>query len=58
MTRDTPVIVLKGKKDDIVRRTMLNLGADAFLYKPLEIGRLLLELKRFIEIPEQLEFAT
>jgi len=50
-TRDIPVIVLTGNKDDAVRRTMLALGASAFLYKPPVLEQLLGELGKHIDIP-------
>ena len=46
-----PVIVLTGNKNESVRQTMLNLGAEAFLHKPLEFEVLLAQLRRFIHIP-------
>lgn len=51
VTRDIPVIVLTGNRDDSVRRTMLALGADAFLYKPLLFEQLLTELEKHFDIP-------
>lgn len=52
-TCDTPVIMLTGNKDDRVRRTMLDLGADAFLYKPPQFDVLIRELRRHIEVPSE-----
>lgn len=49
VTRDIPVIVLTGRKEASIRRMMLNLGADAFLTKPVEFEHLLDEVLRRIE---------
>lgn len=51
VTRGIPVIILTGNKDDSVRRTLLSLGADAFLYKPPAFEQLLNELRRHINVP-------
>lgn len=50
-TKHIPVIILTGNKDDAVRRTLLSLGAEAFLYKPPVYEQLLGELERHINIP-------
>lgn len=51
LTKDIPVVILTGNKDDAVRRTLMTLGADAFIYKPPVFEQLLSELERFIEVP-------
>jgi CheY-like chemotaxis protein len=53
ITRDIPVIVLTGNKDDAVRRKMLGLGADAFLSKPPILDQLFFELKKHVVVPNE-----
>ncbi|MCA9264476.1 MAG: response regulator, partial [Planctomycetales bacterium] len=50
ITKDIPVIVLTGNRDTTIRRTMLNLGASAFLFKPPQFEKLLEELARFVKL--------
>lgn len=50
VTRDIPVIVLTGMRDRSVERTMLNLGAEEYLIKPVGLDRLLEVLSRFIPV--------
>ncbi len=49
VTREIPVIVLTGRKEASIRRMMLNMGADAFLTKPVEFEHLLDEVLRHIK---------
>lgn len=49
VTRDIPVIVLTGKKDDRIRQRMINLGAEAFLFKPPVFQDLLDAISPFID---------
>ena len=51
MTRDLPVVVLTGHKDAALRRRMLQLGADAFLTKPLRWQELWSVLQPYVEQP-------
>jgi CheY-like chemotaxis protein len=48
VTKDIPVIILTGRKERTVERKMRNLGADAFLNKPLEFNSLIDELERLV----------
>jgi DNA-binding response OmpR family regulator len=50
ITRNTPVIVITGKHDRMLERRMLNLGADHFLYKPLDFDKLLAALAKHIDV--------
>lgn len=50
VTKDIPVIVLTGKKERAAERQMMNLGADAYLTKPLNFDALLANLKRLIKL--------
>ena len=57
LTKDIPVIVLTGRtiggnKDFALERSLLSLGATAFLTKPLDFDALLSELRRHIAIGE------
>ena len=49
-TSDIPVIVLTGRKDRILERTMRNMGAAQFLAKPVEWDKLLGELGRYVRL--------
>ena len=55
MTHDVPVIVLTGNKDTMVRRTLINLGADEVFYKPPDFEELLSVLNRHIESSKQVQ---
>jgi CheY-like chemotaxis protein len=48
LTADIPVIVITGRKDHSIARTMYNLGAAAYLTKPLIFDELLRELSKHI----------
>lgn len=48
VTKDIPVIILTGRKERTVERQMTNLGADAYLTKPLNFNVLLAELERLV----------
>jgi CheY-like chemotaxis protein len=45
-TRDIPVIVITGRTDHVLEKTMLNHGAAKFLQKPLDFGKLITELSK------------
>jgi DNA-binding response OmpR family regulator len=51
LTKDTPVIVLTGKRDAAMKRTLLNMGANAYLTKPIDFAELFAELRQHIHIP-------
>ncbi len=50
LTADIPVIVITGRKDHSVARTMYNLGAAAYLTKPVIFDELLAELSKHVEL--------
>jgi CheY-like chemotaxis protein len=50
VTKDIPVIVLTGRKERTVERQMINLGADAFMNKPVDVQALVSHLKRFMTL--------
>jgi DNA-binding response OmpR family regulator len=50
VTRDIPVIVLTGRKERTVERQMMNLGADAYLHKPVNLDELLATLERVTKL--------
>ena len=47
-TQDIPVIVLTGRKDKALERTMLNLGATRYFTKPVVFDELVEELRLYI----------
>ena len=49
-TRDIPVIVVTGVVDRSMYRKMMNLGASAYLNKPLDFEELHAELGKYIDI--------
>jgi chemosensory pili system protein ChpA (sensor histidine kinase/response regulator) len=51
-TVDVPVIVLTGMRDRRLRHKLQDLGANAFLYKPLPPDELIQTLRRFVELRE------
>ncbi|MGE0377862.1 MAG: response regulator [Planctomycetaceae bacterium] len=51
LTRETPVIVLTGRKDHTVERQMYALGADEFLTKPCSWDKLWPILQHYLELP-------
>jgi CheY-like chemotaxis protein len=51
-TADIPVIVLTGMRDRRLRHKLQDLGANAFLYKPLPPDELIQTLRRFVELRE------
>lgn len=50
LTQDIPVIVLTGRHDRALARRMMNLGAERYLTKPVEMDVLLAELSRHIDL--------
>lgn len=46
LTRDVPIIVLTGKKDQFLARRLLNMGANAFFNKPPEFNKLVAEIRK------------
>ena len=52
-TADIPVIVLTGMRDHRLKRTLLNLGANEFLCKPLLLDELTRTLGRFVDLHER-----
>ncbi len=53
-TCDIPVIVLTGRNDNSIRRTLYNLGANRFLTKPCDWETLWSALENYIEVPATL----
>ena len=49
-TADIPVIVLTGNSSTAVRRQMFNLGADAYLTKPLDFADLMDVLEPYVDM--------
>lgn len=49
-TADVPVIILTGMRDKSCKRTMLSLGADQFLTKPIRFDDLFHEISRFLTL--------
>jgi CheY-like chemotaxis protein len=52
VTRNIPVVVLTGHQDNALKRKMFNLGAAAFLTKPVRWEELWEELQKHITPPE------
>jgi two-component system response regulator MprA len=52
LTKDVPVIVVTGVHDHGIERTLWNLGAAAYLTKPLDFAKLLAELGNHIDMPD------
>lgn len=52
-TEAIPVIVLTGLRDRGLKQKLMNLGASAFLYKPLPLDELTAALGRFVELRER-----
>ena len=50
LTKHTPVIVLTGKRDVAMGRQMLALGANAYLFKPINLTELFDHLRQFIPL--------
>lgn len=50
VTKDIPVIVLTGRRERTIERQMMNLGAAAFLTKPLNFDELLSVLGRLLHL--------
>jgi len=50
LTKNIPVVVLTGVKDQTLEQRMMSLGAAKFLTKPLDFDKLAAELKKYIEI--------
>jgi DNA-binding response OmpR family regulator len=53
LTENVPLIVLTGQTNPALKRMMLNLGVDAYLFKPLDFDQLLRELRAHLAIPDQ-----
>ncbi len=53
VTRHIPVIMITGKKDRILERRVLSMGAVKFMYKPPNFSELLSELRRHIDVLPQ-----
>jgi DNA-binding response OmpR family regulator len=52
LTQDVPVIVLTGQRNPALKRTMLSLGVEAYLEKPLIFDELLRGLRGCLDLPE------
>ena len=50
VTKNIPVIILTGRKERLMERQMLNLGAEKYFTKPFVFTEILEELKRHIDI--------
>lgn len=48
--RAIPIIVLTGRRDPESERTMLMLGVQSFLHKPIHYERLMAELQKYVEL--------
>ncbi|HTU24636.1 MAG TPA: response regulator [Pirellulales bacterium] len=53
LTKDTPVIVLTGKRDTAIKREMLAMGANAYLHKPIDFSQLFEHLRQYIPLVPQ-----
>jgi DNA-binding response OmpR family regulator len=53
LTENVPVIILTGQGNPALKRTMLSLGADAYLSKPPNFDDLLGALRMHLDLPEQ-----
>lgn len=49
-TKDIPVIIITGRKDKWLERTLLNMGAEKYMTKPLDIPELIREVKRHVDV--------
>ena len=47
----TPVIIVSGHAEETTRRRLLDLGADAYLAKPIDVQELLVVIERLIGPP-------
>jgi CheY-like chemotaxis protein len=52
-TRDIPVIVLTGKRDQQLSQQLLRSGAAQYLRKPVLVDELVREIGRFVELRER-----
>jgi CheY-like chemotaxis protein len=52
-TKDTPVIILTGLSDPHLKQTLLGMGANMFLRKPVRFDALREELEQFISLRER-----
>ena len=50
LTAEIPVIVITGMRDPVLKRRILDSGADVFLEKPTRFEDLLHQMSRFIEL--------
>jgi len=50
LTKDIPIIVLTGRKDQRLKQQMLTAGAAAYLTKPVDFDELLDQLARHIDV--------
>lgn len=57
VTADVPVIVLTGNHNSAIRRKMFNLGADAYLTKPVDFADLMEVLEPYVDLLPA-EYAT
>ena len=53
VTSDVPVIVLTGRKDRVLEKTLCNMGAAKYLTKPVDWDKLIGELQRHIPVAPQ-----
>jgi DNA-binding response OmpR family regulator len=51
LTADVPIIILTGQTNPAIKRTMFNLGASAYLVKPLIFEELIGALRTHIQFP-------
>ena len=49
-TKDIPVIILTGKRDETLKQKMLALGADEYMTKPVALKELVKSLAKYIDI--------
>ena len=56
-TKDIPVIILTGKRDQTLEHKMLSLGADEYMTKPVALKELVKSLAKYIDILDKPAFA-
>lgn len=52
-TQSTPVIILTGRRNAILKQHLLARGANEYLQKPVPFQRLLAEFRRFVAVREK-----
>lgn len=52
VARDVPIIVITGAKEPGTKRRLLDAGADAVLFKPVDTHRLLATIQKFVSLKD------